>query len=80
MKTPLTLTIPAAVLGVVFPLAAFAFATHAGHPAMATLLCVASWAIIPVVATTLAYKHGYDRGLANGRERSDAQGTETDRA
>ncbi len=68
MRAPLTLVIPAAVFGVVIPVAFAGFGEQIDRPIVAALLCTASWAVIPVMATVVAYKQGFDRGFSVGRK------------
>lgn len=73
MRTPITLIIPAAVLGVIVPLVFVSFAIQFDLSVVAALLCLGSWGVIPIVATAIAYRHGYDRGLAKGRESEEGR-------
>lgn len=68
MRTPSTLTIPAAVFGVVVPLAFAGFGAQTERPGLASLFCIVSWAVMPVVAAKIAYKQGFDRGFSAGRK------------
>ena len=68
MRTPITLIIPAAVFGIVVPVVSSSATAQLGNPSVAALLSVFIWAMIPVVATVIGYKQGYERGLAKGRK------------
>jgi predicted membrane channel-forming protein YqfA (hemolysin III family) len=68
MRAPLTLIIPAGVFGVVMSAASSGLAAQIDRPIAAVLFVVAIWVMIPVVATVIAYKQGFDRGLSVGRK------------
>ena len=67
MRAPFTLTIPAAVFGVVMSVVCSALAAQVNRPT-GVLVVIAIWAGIPVVATVIAYRQGFDRGFSAGRK------------